>query len=112
MNDVTKRILSLAESRGISDQELCRAIGAKKDKVNSWKIGRSKPTTDETVVLAKYFNVTADYLLTGETEEKPVDYDELSEDTNELLDIYNKLDSEKQKEILNFAKYQKSEQNR
>jgi transcriptional regulator with XRE-family HTH domain len=68
MNITTERILALAESRGMSDQALCRLMGAKKDKVYTWKTERSNPTTDEAILFAKYFSVSTDYLL-GNTDD-------------------------------------------
>ena len=63
MNITTERISLLAKKNKVSDQELCRVLGAKKDKIYTWREDRSTPTTDEVAILVQYFNVSADYLL-------------------------------------------------
>lgn len=67
MSITVQRILQLASQKNIRDQELCRLLNAKKDKIYTWKTNRSTPTTNEIAVLAGYFNVSTDYLL-GKTD--------------------------------------------
>jgi hypothetical protein len=58
MDEIVCNILALASGRSISDQAICRALAASKDKVNNWKIGSSKPTAAEIKKLAKFFDVS------------------------------------------------------
>ena len=53
----------------INNQKLCEILNSNPNKIYDWKVGKSKPSTDELCILADYFNVSADYLL-GRTNEQ------------------------------------------
>ena len=52
----------IAESEKLQ-KEICKDLGISKQKLSKWKLGYNEPSIDEIVMLAKYFNVTTDYLL-------------------------------------------------
>lgn len=59
-----KDILSeLTENSGKTQNKICKDIGVYKQKYSRWKMGITEPNIDEIKLLAKYFNVTTDYLL-------------------------------------------------
>ena len=60
---VVGRILSVAKDAKVSNQEICRLLGANRNKVDDWKKGKSTPTSSEVAVLAKKFDVSTDYLI-------------------------------------------------
>jgi len=60
------RILKLLDENGVKGTHLALEIGLAKNAISEWKKGKAKPSTDSIIKLAKYFNVTTDYLLTGE----------------------------------------------
>lgn len=57
------RIKSLRESAGLTQAEIARTLGISRSGVNAWEMGLSVPSTQYIVELAKYFNVSTDYLL-------------------------------------------------
>ncbi len=63
MQAVTIRILELARINKVSDQAICRILGANRNKVDDWKKGKSSPTPEDVRQLALHFKVSADYLL-------------------------------------------------
>jgi len=63
MTESLKKILETAKSKKISDQGICRLLGANRNKVDDWKKGKSSPTVAEVALLAHSFDVSADYLL-------------------------------------------------
>ncbi|MCL1964265.1 MAG: helix-turn-helix domain-containing protein [Firmicutes bacterium] len=63
MHQIAGKVLEFLKSNGVSDAEICRILGAKKDKVNNWRIGRSKPTVEEIIILAEHFAVPLDELV-------------------------------------------------
>ncbi len=63
MDKATERILEQSAKQGLSDQELCRILNAKKDKIYTWKTGRSTPSVEEVAIIAERLNVSTDYLL-------------------------------------------------
>ena len=62
MQEVINLILMTAKERNISNQEICRILGANRNKVDDWKKGKSSPSVEEVSILAKNFNVSTDYL--------------------------------------------------
>ena len=47
----------------MSNKELADRLGVSAGNVSDWKSGRSKPSTDVVVKIARLFNVSTDYLL-------------------------------------------------
>ena len=49
-------------------KDICIDLGISRQKLSNWKTGFSQPNFDDLMMLAKYFNVTTDYLLGMEDE--------------------------------------------
>ena len=67
------RIAALRRSRGMSQEQLARQLGVSPSAVGMYEQGRREPAAATLVTLAKCFQVSTDYLLTGrpnQTEEK------------------------------------------
>lgn len=64
--DAVDVILKLIKEKGISQKELTVAIGVSSGNFSDWKKKRSKPSSNILKKIAEYFNVSVDYLLTGE----------------------------------------------
>lgn len=61
--DIADKIKSLRESRGMTQAELARQLGITRSGVNAWEMGLSVPSTQYVVELARFFNVSSDFLL-------------------------------------------------
>ena len=61
---VYERIENLRKSASISQGKLEKALGFSNGSISKWKT--SMPTPDRLQKLAEYFNVSVDYLMTGE----------------------------------------------
>lgn len=81
MTDTTKRILDLMEQKNVNAHQLEVAIGLPNASIQGWVKGKKKsdgttrafsPSTDSIAKLARYFNVSADYLLGLTDEPKPL----------------------------------------
>lgn len=55
----------LRDSRGVKDSDVVKATGITKSTFSDWKSGRSKPKNDKLQKIAKYFDVTVEYLTDG-----------------------------------------------
>lgn len=65
-------IHALCEKEGIKDGTLCANIGIRRSFLSELKAGRTKSLSAEVLSkIAAYFNVSVDYLLTGEQKENP-----------------------------------------
>lgn len=78
---------------GLSNYQLSKDTGISDSLIGYWRSGKRKPTLDNLIILAKYFNVTLDYLVFGgEDTSIMLGIDSLSNDERELIETYNKLD--------------------
>ena len=60
---VAAKIKLLRDQRGMTQTELAKRLGITRSSVNAWEMGISVPSTQYIVELAKFFNVSTDYLL-------------------------------------------------
>ena len=60
---IADKIKILREKRGITQAELANRLGITRSGVNAWEMGISVPSTQYVVTLAKFFEVSTDYLL-------------------------------------------------
>jgi len=60
---INEKIFKLIEDKGITSYRLAKEIGVSMGHIGDWKSGRSSPTSERVVKIAKYFGVSTDYLL-------------------------------------------------
>lgn len=61
--DFKTRLKELRKENSISQTALANVIGTSADCIYDWEKGRSEPSINEIIALAKYFEVSTDYLL-------------------------------------------------
>ena len=72
MSDLYSNIHALCEKEGIKYGNLCRNIGIRRSFLSELKAGRTKSLSTEVLSkIAAYFNVSVDYILTGNQKENP-----------------------------------------
>ena len=76
--EVLERILALKEKHNLSDKEFGIKAGVGEKAIDNWKRGLSASYMKKLDILANFFNVSTDYLLTGngQKEKPPVNGDE------------------------------------
>ena len=88
MTETTKRIVALQKENGLNDHQLEVGVGLPVSSVQAWTKGKkrkngeiveSSPGIDSIVKLARYFNVSADYLLGLTDERKPLECREVGQ---------------------------------
>lgn len=57
------RLKELREDKHLSQVGLANATGLSKSAIGRWELGQAEPTASALITLAKFFNVSADYLL-------------------------------------------------
>ncbi|MDE7083399.1 MAG: helix-turn-helix domain-containing protein [Clostridia bacterium] len=62
-NCLGKKIKELRIEQKISQRELSENLGFSNQTISFWETGQREPDMDTLVKIAKYFNVSADYLL-------------------------------------------------
>lgn len=114
MDDLVKRIKKLALANNITIAELERATGISNGRIAKWE--NSIPGIDKVNLIAKFFDVSLDYLINGKeyvlnnistvvqnnnaetviVKNNGSILRELSKQEEEILKIYNELDLRKQ----------------
>ena len=98
----TQKLKELRRDRGLSQGELSRVFNVAQQTVGKWESGIAYPNIDTLKQIAKYFNVSIDYLLDNDgatnigTKIQPV----LNEKQTRLINGYDKLNDEGQNMLL------------
>ena len=69
--DIVQNILKVAKGNKINNQQLCKLINTNPNKIYDWKIGKSRPSAEDVLIIAEHLNVSVDYLL-GRTDKPDV----------------------------------------
>ncbi len=62
-NEFGKKLKELRIEKGLSQRKLGEIFGVCNQTISFWEIGSREPDLDTLIVIAKYFDVTVDYLL-------------------------------------------------
>lgn len=92
---------SLCDSKGIKITTVVTECGGALGSISKWRNG-ANPNSDIVIKLSLHLGVTTDYLLLG----KSIGNSELTNDEQELLENYRKLDDGRKKEISEKIKEQ------
>ena len=63
-----ERLKELRIEKGLTQTQLAKELRVNKRTISNWEVGERQPDLDTLEVIAKYFNVSYDYLL-GLTDE-------------------------------------------
>lgn len=97
MDNIGKRIERLRKERKLTQQQLANATGITRGNISSYESGRFYPSITTTIALARFFNVSIDWLLTGKEK------DTLNEEQKKLLDVYSRLDEGDKKQVYDYC---------
>lgn len=81
--DKLAELLKEAKKNGKSAAKIAEELGFKRSQFSDWKVGRNVPSTENVQKIAKYFNVTTDYLL--KTDEAPNDNNQNFGNNNNII---------------------------
>lgn len=84
----SKVLKNLMQERGVSAAVVSKACGIPKSSLSEWLAGR-QPKLDASIVkLAKFFNVSVEFLVTGETPEEAIVKDLVNDLENNFVSIH------------------------
>lgn len=63
MNKFAERLKELREENQLSQRTLAKELGVSQAAIARWENNLQTPNIDIAIIVAKYFNVTTDYLL-------------------------------------------------
>ncbi len=81
-----ERITELRKSKGLSQEELAEQLGVSRQSVSKWETGVSTPDTDKALAMSRIFGVTADFLLTGESNNSALSSGDVVYNKNTVLE--------------------------
>lgn len=73
----------LLHEYGVTAYKISKETGISQSTLSDWKSGRITPKADKLQIIADYFNVSLEYLMTGEEKEGGETY-YINEDTREI----------------------------
>ena len=103
----------LRDFRGVKDADVVRATGITKSTFSDWKSGRSEPKKEKLQKIADFFDVSLDYLMTGEEQNGYYLNEETAklaqemfedEDMRSLFDMKRNMPPERFKAHMEFMK--------
>lgn len=62
MNRFAERLKELRDEKGLSQHQLAKDVGLTQSAIHLWELSKRVPNLDAVIVLAKYFNVSLDYI--------------------------------------------------
>ncbi len=63
MESFATRLKELRTEKGLSQEQLSKATGISRSVIGYWENGKKHPSSTAIITLAKYFEVSSDYLL-------------------------------------------------
>ena len=101
-----ERIFELVKKKKIQQKDLATNIGVRPSALSDWKKQRIKPSVDDIIKIAQYFNVSTDYILglTDSATPHAQQGEILSDTEHELLTGYRQLDESDQGEVRGYIK--------
>ena len=72
-NELGQRIKDLRELRGLTQKDLAVELSFSDKVISKWENGNSDPDVETLIAISQLFNVTLDYLLTGNTSVRELD---------------------------------------
>ena len=63
MNKFKERLRESRKQEGITQKVLAKNIGRTEDCIHDWENGRSEPSIDDIIAIAKFLRVSTDFLL-------------------------------------------------
>lgn len=108
-HDVFNELMS---ARTLSNYQLSKDTGISDSLIGYWRNGKRKPSLENLRILSQYFNISIDFLITGEESAKQIRDIEsiLSDDESTLLEYYNSLDPTGKHELLEYAQFKMFQQ--
>lgn len=93
--------LNINGLRKVTQSEMASSIGTNKANISRWEKGEVEPDLETLIKLAKYFNVTTDYLLGVETSKEEV-APEFNPEQLQVVNLVKKLNNKELEKVYNY----------
>lgn len=98
--DFRQILESIMQERGITAYQIWKETKIPQSTIGKWRAGKGVPSSENAVKLAKFLNVSVDYLLGIEPNEKPTE--NLDGLKRHLLEITSDLTPDEEKKLLDY----------
>lgn len=111
MENMYSRIIALCESKGVKPGKMCSETGLSRGMITDLKMGRTKElSAKNSKIIADYFGVSVDYLLSGDKkEQKNSAASKIADGTDDDISEYSarirRLSPEKRREFLRYLRF-------
>ena len=100
------RLKELREEKNLTQLDIAKAIDTSQPNIGRWEKGLNEPSYAQLVKLAKFFNVSIDYLVGREDDYvKPQVESTLSYREQKLLRAFSQLDDDEKDKIIEDCEY-------
>ena len=62
-NNLYKRLKDMREDHDLSQKDVAQLLGTNQQQISRWETGTQMMGVDKYIALAKYYNISVDYLL-------------------------------------------------
>lgn len=100
---ICDRIRELREKTGMSARKFAEEMGMKYTTYYGYETGSREPGSDSIVALAKYYNVTTDYILGIEKSPAPAEAETGDKRLDGIIDCYHRLNEAGQQQLADQA---------
>ncbi len=69
---LSERLYKLRKAKGLSQEDLANQLNVSRQSVSKWELGESNPDLNNIIALAKIYDCSTDYLLSGMEDEKEI----------------------------------------
>lgn len=108
---IADRILERLDQINMSQKEFAEEIGISQSTISEWKSKKTNPSADKILLISKVLDVSPEWLLsateyTGKRGKKSELYVVgKNTDMGNLLEAYNKMDSDQKDRLVKYAKF-------
>lgn len=102
---ICDRIRALREKTGMSARKFAEEIGMKYTTYYGYETGSREPGSDSIVALAKYYNVTTDYILGIEKSPAPAEADTGDKRLDCIIENYHQLNEAGKDDLAKHAEH-------
>lgn len=96
------KLRELREERRLNQEALALRINVSQSTISAYEVGERTPDVDMLTAIARFFNVSIDYLL-GLTEVKePIIESDLSMEEIEFLHVYRNLKRNEREKVISY----------
>ena len=98
-----KKLRELRMEKGYNQERMAMELNVSQTTISAFETGERRPDTDMLVRIARYFDVSTDYLL-GLTEvKKPLTTQEVSADESNLIHLYRRLSKINKEKVFSYT---------